>query len=83
MVYAIGVYWIMEFIETPIFTREIRRLLSDDEYRRMQIPLLLRPDIGDLIQGSGGLRKLRWRIAGQGKRGGLRVIYYWVVPDSI
>ena len=83
MVYAIGVYWIMEFIETPIFTREIRRLLSDDEYRRMQIALLLRPDIGDLIQGSGGLRKLRWRIAGQGKRGGLRVIYYWVVPDSI
>jgi hypothetical protein len=73
----------MEFIETPIFTREIRRLLSDDEYRRMQIALLLRPDMGDLIQGSGGLRKLRWRIAGQGKRGGLRVIYYWVVPDCI
>ena len=73
----------MEFIETPVFTREIRRLLSDDEYRKLQIALVLRPDAGDLIHGSGGLRKLRWRVAGHGKRGGLRVIYYWVVPDRI
>jgi len=73
----------MEFVETTIFTREIRRLLSDDDYRKLQIALVLRPDAGDLIHGSGGLRKLRWRMPGHGKRGGLRVIYYWVVPDRI
>jgi mRNA-degrading endonuclease RelE of RelBE toxin-antitoxin system len=73
----------MEFIETPIFTREIRRLLPDDEYHKLQIALVLRPDAGDLIRGSGGLRKIRWRVPGKGKRGSLRVIYYWYVPDTI
>ncbi len=42
----------------------------------------MRPEAGDLIPGSGGLRKLRWRLMGKGKRGGLRLIYYWDVPDS-
>lgn len=37
----------------------------------------MRPEAGALIRGGGGLRKIRWRISGQGKRGGLRVIYYW------
>ena len=73
----------MEFIETPIFTREIRRLLPDDEYRKLQVALVLRPDAGNLIRGSGGLRKTRWRVPGQGKRGALRVVYYWDVPDRI
>jgi mRNA-degrading endonuclease RelE of RelBE toxin-antitoxin system len=73
----------MEFIETPIFTREIKKLLPDEAYRQLQIVLLLRPDAGDLVRGGGGLRKLRWGIPGQGKRGGLRVIYYWDVPDKI
>ncbi|MBM4045825.1 MAG: hypothetical protein FJ279_11975 [Planctomycetes bacterium] len=73
----------MEFVETPIFTAEIRRLLPDEGYRRLQIALLLRPDAGDLIRGSGGLRKVRWRSPGTGKRGGLRVIYYWDAPDRI
>lgn len=76
-------YIAVEFIETPIFSREIDRLLSESEYRRLQVALLLRPDRGDLIRGSGGLRKLRWRTPGHGKRGGLRIIYYWVVPDQI
>ena len=43
----------------------------------MQIALLLRPEQGSIIPGSGGLRKVRWAIKGKGKRGGLRVIYYW------
>lgn len=42
----------------------------------------MRPEAGDLIPGSGGLRKLRWRIIGKGKRGGLRIIYYWDVSDE-
>jgi mRNA-degrading endonuclease RelE of RelBE toxin-antitoxin system len=73
----------VEFIETPVFTREITRLLSDDSYRRLQFALFLRPGAGDLIRGSGGLRKIRWEIPGRGKRGGLRVIYYWDVADRI
>ena len=40
------------------------------------------PDAGDVIEGSGGVRKLRWRTKGGGKRGGLRIIYYWITKDS-
>lgn len=66
----------MKFIETPIFTADVQKLLTDDEYRELQLVLLLRPEAGSVIPGSSGLRKLRWKQAGQGKRGGLRVIYY-------
>ena len=67
----------MKFVETPVFTRRLLNLLSDEEYRSLQMTLLLRPHQGSLIPESGGLRKLRWRLKGKGKRGGLRVIYYW------
>lgn len=73
----------MEFIETPIFTREITKLLPDESYRQFQLFLWLRPDAGDLIRGSGGLRKVRWELPGRGKRGGLRIIYYWDASDRI
>jgi len=73
----------MVFIETSIFTKEIKRLLPDEEYRALQGALLLRPDAGDLIRGSGGLRKIRWNLPGKGKRGSLRVIYYWDTPETI
>jgi len=72
----------MLFIETSIFTRQVTELLSDEEYKRLQEALLMRPEVGDLIPGSGGLRKLRWRTVGKGKRGGVRLIYYWDVPDD-
>jgi len=52
-------------------------VLSDDEYRGVQLALLLRPEQGPLIPKSGGLRKIRWKRSGAGKRGGLRLIYYW------
>jgi mRNA-degrading endonuclease RelE of RelBE toxin-antitoxin system len=71
------------FIETSIFTKEIRRLLPDDDYKQLQTALMLRPDAGDLIHGTGGLRKIRWNLPHKGKRGSLRVIYYWDRGNTI
>ena len=72
----------MEFIETPLFTRLVKKLLDDDEYRELQEVLIFRPDLGDVIQGTGGLRKIRWMRKGRGKRSGVRVIYYWLMDDE-
>ena len=66
----------MRFVETPVFTAGLRRHLDDERYRQLQIALILRPEQGPVIKGSGGLRKIRWATSGGGKRGGLRVIYY-------
>jgi hypothetical protein len=74
----------MIFIETPIFTKLITGMLPDDIYRLLQQAIVLRPDAGDIISGSGGLRKIRWALEGRGKSGSLRIIYYWDKPyDSI
>lgn len=67
----------MVIVETFVFTRRVQALLTDDEYRMLQLQLLARPDAGPMIIGGGGLRKVRWGSRGQGKRGGVRVIYYW------
>jgi len=72
----------MQFIETSIFTRQVTDLLTDDEYSQLQVALSARPDLGDIIQHSSGLRKARWSLAGRGKRGGVRVIYYWIVTKD-
>ena len=69
----------MEFIETPIFTKAAMDLIPDEHYRKLQAHLTEHPDDGAIIQDSGGLRKIRWAVKNQGKRGGVRVIYYWVV----
>jgi hypothetical protein len=74
---------LMVFIETSIFTKEIQHLISDNYYRMLQTSLMLRPDAGSFIRGSGGLRKIRWNLPGIGKRGALRIIYYWNPPDTI
>src|SRR6266436_3657256 len=63
--------------ETQIFTRRIGSYMDDDEYSRLQTFLADRPDSGKLIRNSGGMRKLRWAGSGRGKRGGLRIIYFW------
>ena len=67
---------VLTFIETKLFSSLIRRYLEDDEYAALQQALVAKPDSGDLVRGSGGVRKLRWGVAGRGKRGGVRVIYY-------
>lgn len=72
----------MVIVETRIFTRLITELLADDDYRGLQSALVLRPEQGALIRGAEGLRKLRWSQPGRGKRGGLRVFYYWAPQDE-
>ena len=64
------------FIETKLFTRLSSELLTDDEMRELQLALIGNPHAGDVIPGTGGVRKLRWRAPGRGKRGGYRVIYF-------
>ena len=67
------------FIELPPFERIRKNYLDDDAYSDLQQALMSNPLAGDVIEGTGGLRKLRQPDPrrGKGKRGGLRVIYYW------
>lgn len=62
--------------------RQVRKQLSNEEYRHLQNALVKRPNLGAVIRGSGGLRKMRWSMQGRGKRGGVRVIYYWGVQQK-
>jgi hypothetical protein len=66
---------VYSFIETKLFTRLSSELLTDHEIRELQVALIANPQAGDVIAGTGGVRKLRWRAPGRGKRGGYRVIY--------
>ena len=69
----------MEFIEAPAFTRHLQDYLHDEGYRRLQVKLGANPELGDLMPGTGGFRKMRWADVrrGKGRRGGLRIIYYY------
>ena len=64
------------FIELVPFMRAREAMLDDEEFARLQLHLLAQPEAGDVIPGSDGCRKLRWSLAGRGKRGGARVIYF-------
>jgi hypothetical protein len=64
------------FIESDFFDRVRARYLDDDEYSELQQFMMQNPEAGAIVRGSGGVRKLRWRREGAGKRGGLRVIYF-------
>ena len=64
------------FIETKLFTKLVEAYLTDDEYANLQRAIAEDPNAGDVIKGSGGVRKLRWGLPGRGKRGGVRIIYY-------
>ena len=71
------------FLETPLFTRLLGDYLTDESYRRLQRALMENPEMGDVIPGTGGFRKVRWEDArrGKGKRGGLRIVYYYLPAD--
>ena len=73
----------MEIVETAVFTRRITEFLNDEEYRELQAALSENPELGKVITGGGGLRKVRWARSGGGKRGGYRVIYYWAVREDM
>jgi hypothetical protein len=67
----------IEIVETSAFTRCVLECLSDEDYRKLQVALANRPTLGAVVPGGGGIRKIRWASSGHGKRGGLRVMYYW------
>jgi len=71
----------LEFIETPQFSKIRESYFSDIEFHLLQLHLMNRPDAGDIMVGMNGARKLRWGFGGRGKRGGARVIYYWITKD--
>jgi len=73
MAYSSGVF---TFIESSIFQRVLPSNLDDDEYSELQQFLMHHPEAGDVVSGSGGIRKMRWSRPGTGKRGGLRIIYF-------
>ena len=66
-----------------MFTRQVSRLLDVESYRLLQLRLAADPEAGDLIRGTSGLRKIRWQGSGRGKRGGVRVIYYWAAKEDV
>ena len=72
------------FIELPPFERHRQSYLNDESFREFQQMLMKNPEAGDVIEGTGGLRKVRYadEKRGKGKRGGLRVIYYWWLPGK-
>lgn len=67
------------FVELPVFEKYRESYLDDLSFQELQYLLMANPEAGDVIEGTGGLRKVRFADAkrGKGKRGGLRVIYYW------
>lgn len=72
----------MIFIETSVFTRRVKELIDEDAYTALQNVLVVNPSAGDVIEGTGGVRKIRVAAKGHGKRGGARVIYYHFVSAS-
>lgn len=74
---------VVTFVETKLFTRLVQEYLTDDEYATLQQTIAGTPEVGSVIRGSGGVRKMRWGVAGRGKRGGVRVIYYLKKHDEV
>jgi mRNA-degrading endonuclease RelE of RelBE toxin-antitoxin system len=72
----------MIFIESAAFTRRLAEVLDDDAYAELQAWLAANPRAGAVITDTGGLRKVRWAASGRGKRGGARVIYYYVDAED-
>jgi hypothetical protein len=73
---------VLTFVETKLFTQLVLNYFTDDEYAVLQNAIVANPEAGDVIKGSGGVRKLRWGVSGRGKRGGVRIIYYLRLPQG-
>ncbi len=67
------------FTETQCFTKRLTNLLPDEEYAKLQKDLCNEPEVGAIIKGGNGIRKVRFSFGGRGKSGGARIIYYWAV----
>jgi hypothetical protein len=66
----------IEFIEFPVFIKLIDELLTEEQRREMQNSMLENPEVGVVIAGGGGIRKMRWKLGQRGKSGGIRIIYF-------
>jgi hypothetical protein len=73
----------IEFIETHLFTKQIKVIATDDELRQLQHELIAQPKKGDLIQDTGGLRKVRMAIGNQGKSNSTRIVYFLATKEII
>ena len=73
----------MTLIESPIFSKLWSNYWLEDERGEFAAWLSLNPEAGDVISGSGGVRKVRWTTKGHGKRGGVRVIYYNQIDENL
>lgn len=69
-------------MESKTFESIREGYLTDDQFQEFQEYLMENPEAGDRIKGSGGVRKVRWAIGGKGKSGGIRVIYYYIIPQT-
>jgi mRNA-degrading endonuclease RelE of RelBE toxin-antitoxin system len=74
----------MVFVETSKFTRKVVAAMTDEQLAKLQMAIKAQPDIGEYIKPNlCGLRKMRFGDGTKGKRGGFRIIYYWIVSDTI
>lgn len=74
----------MHLYLTAAYERAIRKLLSEDERTSLETAVLAAPASAPIMPGTGGMRKIRWAGSGRGKRGGIRVVYFWIAnPDAI
>lgn len=73
----------IEFVETPVFSKQIKELATDDELKDLQVELIAQPEKGDVIKDTGGLRKIRMAVGNKGKSGGIRVLYVLTHVDKI
>lgn len=73
---------VIAIVELPPFLKKAAKILEKEEIEALRAYLLQYPDKGDVIPGTGGIRKLRWAASGRGKRGGARVIYFYHVVGT-